>query len=70
MLFFIRNTFVSNITLKLAKKQAKAKQHPEAELLLLENYSLSLPNYHPKTIGDIIKNVQKTSASVLMRSND
>ena len=27
--------------LKLAKKQVKAKQHPEAELLLFENYSLS-----------------------------
>ena len=27
--------------LKLAKNQAKAKQHPEAELLLFENYSLS-----------------------------
>ena len=26
--------------LKLAKNQAKAKQHPEAELLLFENYSL------------------------------
>ena len=37
----ISNTFVSNARLKLAKNQAKAKQHPEAELLLFENYSLS-----------------------------
>ena len=28
--------------LKLTKNQAKANQHPEAELLLFENYSLSL----------------------------
>ena len=39
--FFISNTFISNTRLKLAKNQAKAKQHPEAELLLFENYSIS-----------------------------
>ena len=27
--------------MKLAKNQSKAKQHPEVELLLFENYSLS-----------------------------
>ena len=37
--FFIKNTFISNARLKLAKNQANAKQHPEAELLLFENYS-------------------------------
>ena len=37
--FFISNTFLSNARLKLAKNQANAKQHPEAELLLFENYS-------------------------------
>ena len=30
---FISNTFVRKIRLKLAKNQANAKQHPEAELL-------------------------------------
>ena len=35
---FLSNTFISNARLKLAKKQAKAKQHVEAEFLLLENY--------------------------------
>ena len=35
---FIGNTFLSNARLKLGKNQANAKQHPEAELLLLENY--------------------------------
>ena len=29
--------------MKFAKNQAKAKQHPEAELLLLRNYLLSSP---------------------------
>ena len=41
LLSFISSTFISNARLKLAKNQAKAKQHPEAELLLFENYSLS-----------------------------
>ena len=36
--FFISNTFISNAGLKIAKNQAKAKQHSEAELLLFENY--------------------------------
>ena len=27
--------------MKIGKKQAKASQHPEAELLLFENYSVS-----------------------------
>ena len=35
-------TFIRNARLKLAKNQANAKQHPEAELLLFEKYSLSL----------------------------
>ena len=32
-LFLMSNAFVSNTRLKLASKQAKAKQHPETELL-------------------------------------
>ena len=39
--FFISNTFINNARLKLAKNRANAKQHPEAELLLFENYSHS-----------------------------
>ena len=38
---FISNTFISNACLKLAKNQAYAKQHPESELLLFENFSHS-----------------------------
>ena len=37
----VLHAFISNVRLKLAKKRAKAKQHPEAELLLFENHSLS-----------------------------
>ena len=45
-LFYSANTmntrfFISNTRLKLAKNQTKAKQHPEAELLLFENNSSS-----------------------------
>ena len=60
--FVISNTFVTNASLKLAKNQAKAKQHPEAKLRLKINFLHS--RYHPKIIGDILKNVQKTSTSV------
>ena len=54
----------------MAKNLAKAKQHPEAEHSLFENYSLFHPRYHPKIIGDILINVQKASASVLMALYD
>ena len=33
--FFRSNTFMSNARLKLAKNQAKAKQHPEAEIFAI-----------------------------------
>ena len=36
-LCFISNTFIGNARLKLAKNQAKSKQHPEAELLLFKD---------------------------------
>ena len=52
--------------MKLAKNQAKAKQHSEAELLLIRNYSLSSSRYHPKIIRDIQKHVQKTRTSIFM----
>ena len=31
--FFISNTFISNVRLKLVKSQAKTKQHPGADIL-------------------------------------
>ena len=36
--FFISSTFISDARLKSAKNQANAKQHPEAGVLLFENY--------------------------------
>ena len=39
--FYISNAFITDTRLKLAKNQANANPHPEAELLLFENYSLS-----------------------------
>ena len=40
-LFFISNSFVSYVSPKLAKIQPNAKQHPEADSLLFENYLLA-----------------------------
>ena len=52
----------------MAKSQAKDKQHPEAELLLFENYSLSLSKISSKNSRRYsIKNIPKINASVLMR---
>ena len=48
---------MSNARLKLAKKQAKAKQHAEAELFLHANFSLSSSTL--SSIGDILKKCTK-----------
>ena len=45
--------------LKLTKDQAKAKQNSEAELLLFENYSLSLCTLSSKNNRRYLKKVQK-----------
>ena len=55
--FFISNTFTSNTRLKLTKNQAKAKQHPEGEVLLFENYSLSSSALSSKSNVHILQNV-------------
>ena len=39
--FFINNSFITKVRLKLVKIQVNAKQHPEADFLLFENYSHS-----------------------------
>ena len=45
------------------KNEAKAKQHPEAELLLVKNYLLSFLSFasfwFPKITGRILKNLQQ-----------
>ena len=66
--FFISITFISNTRLKLAKNQASAKQHPDAELLLFENYSHSSPTLSSKNNMRYSENISKrTSASVFIR---
>ena len=56
--FFISNTFISNGSLKLAKNQANAKQHPEVKLLLFENFHIVHLHCHPEIMGHILKNKQ------------
>ena len=47
--------------MKLPKNQLKAKQDPEAKLLMFEHFIFVLHRcYHPKIIGHILKNVQKS----------
>ena len=55
----ISDTFISNVRLKLTKNEAKAKQHPEAELLLFENYSLFLSTFSSKINRRYLKKYQK-----------
>ena len=53
------------------KNQAKAKQHPDTELLLFENYSLSSSRYYPKIIEDIssFKDIYLNEVILLMKLN-
>ena len=46
--------------------QAKAKEKPEAELLLFENYLLFSSKLSSKKIGDILKNPQKSKCVCLL----
>ena len=66
--FFKSSTFISITSLKLAKSPSKAQQHPEADFCCLKIIPIFHPCYHPKLIWDILKNAQKTSVSVLMRT--
>ena len=59
MLSFLSYTFISNARLKLAKNQANAKQHPEAELLKLKNYSHSSSTLSTKDNKTYSKKKQK-----------
>ena len=51
--FFISNTFISKAGLKLAKNQAKAKQHPQTKIICFVHL-----RYHPKIIGQTLKYLQ------------
>ena len=55
---------ISNAWLKLAKSQANAKEHPEAELLLFENYSLCSPMLSSKNNRMYSENIRKRNRCV------
>ena len=59
--FFISNTFISNARLKWEKHQAKLSKNLRLNFYYLKLVHFLHPRYHPKIIGDILKNVQKTS---------
>ena len=60
---FYKQCFYKQHQVKLAKNQAKARQHPEAKLLLIESHLLSSSMLSFKTTLRYSKNVQKTSVS-------
>ena len=68
--FFISITFIIKIRIKLAKSQAKSKQHHEAEFCYLKILLLVHSFYDSKLIRDIPSDAQKTIASVFMASCD
>ena len=43
-IFFISNTFLSNARLKLAKKKANAKQHPEIIRFIIMKIKMKIRN--------------------------
>ena len=61
MLFLKNNTFINNSRLKLAKKQSKAKQHPETEL------SKSRHQRYP-IMKDVLRNFAKLIGKQLCQS--
>ena len=63
--FYIRNTFISNTRLKLAKNQANTKRQPEAELLLLENYLYSSLTLSSKNNRTYSKNKQNNKCACI-----
>ena len=65
MLFLKTSTFINNTNWqKLAKYQAKSKQHPAAEFLLFENYLLSSSTLSFKNNRRYYKKCTKTNAFV------
>ena len=57
---FYKQHFLSNSSVKFAKNQVKAKENPEAELLLFENYSLSSSTLSSKNNRSFSKKCIKT----------
>ena len=70
-LFCISSIFISNTRLKLAKKNwAKAKLHPEAELLLFENYLLSSSTLSSKNNRAYSKECAKKQVCLFVYFNE
>ena len=61
--FLYKQHFYKQRQAEIGKNQAKAKQHPEAEFLLFENFSSSLSTLSSKTIGHILKNKQRNKCT-------
>ena len=55
--------------MKLEENIARAKQQPEAELMLFENYTLSSSTLSSQTIKLILRDVKKACVSVLKRTS-
>ena len=53
--FFIGSNFISNARLKMVKNLANGKQHPEAKILLFEDYSHSSSTLPSKNNGTYSK---------------
>ena len=67
--FFIRYTFVSNTSLKLARNQVKAKQHPQAIFLLFENYLLTCSTLSSKNNKKYSKKCTKNKYKMKFKWN-
>ena len=67
---FCKQHFYKQGQTEIGKNQAKAKQHPEDELLLFKNYSLSSSTLSSKNKRRYSKKCTKTRASLLMRLYD
>ena len=63
--FFISYTFISNARLKIAINQAYAKQHPEAEHLLFENYCYFSSTLPTKSNRAYSRNKQKNKCACI-----
>ena len=70
-LFLKSNTFISNARLKSTKKiKQKLRNTLRLNFRYLKIIRFPHPRYHPKILGYIFKNVQYTSASLLMTLYD
>ena len=66
--FFINNTFINKVKLKLEKKKIRQKLSNTLRLNVhnLKTINFHHPRHHAKIIGNVLKNVQKTSVIILM----